>query len=162
MRLDFKACRAEYTSLDVQYICTDKDWKASHFLPVVKSTHHLLCHTNQSSIYFQASEEALNWLDGREKADWLAGASLCSFYVAFQDDYWWELNVTWWKSKYRGIFSLSPHILPDGPHSDWKYFVSMLDAFRPSFCCSLYFSLSLFLKLRAERFKNLTWISYWF
>lgn len=153
-------CWSNVTKLNIPlltYICTDKDWKATHFLPVVKCTLHLLCHTKRSSIYFQASKEALNWLDGREKADWLAGASLCCFYVVFQDGYWWELNVTCWKSKYRGIFSLSPHILADGPRCDWKYLVSMLDAFRLSYCCSLHLFLTLFLSHEPRDAK----LKYW-
>lgn len=48
---------------------------------------------------------ALNWLDGGEKADWLATAmfTLCCLYVVSLDGSWGELNVTRWSSKYRGI-----------------------------------------------------------
>lgn len=64
--------KTEHTPLDV--ICRDKDWRATHFLPIVKCTLHLLSHTKRSSIYFQASEESTQ-LIGRRRKGWLTSWS---------------------------------------------------------------------------------------
>lgn len=90
----------------LMYICRDRDGNATHFLPVVKCT--LICCATQSEAQSISGlwRQALNWLDGGEKADWLAGEmfTLHCLYVVLQDGSWWGLNVARWKSKYRGIW----------------------------------------------------------
>lgn len=116
----------------LMYICTDEDGNVTHFLPVVKCT--LICCATQSepqSIFRPLWRQALNWLDVGEKADWLARVmfTLCCLYVVFQNGSWWELNITHWKSKYRGILgpsSWSLHNVADGPPSVWKYLFQCL------------------------------------
>lgn len=90
----------------LMYICRDEHGNVTHFLPVVKCT--LICCSTQSeprSIFRPLWRQALNWLDVGEKADWLAGGmfTLCCLYVVLQNGSWWELNITHWKCKYRGI-----------------------------------------------------------
>lgn len=104
----------------LMYICRDEDGNLPHSLPVVKCT--LICCATQSepqSIFRSLWRRALNWLDGGEEAAWLAGVmfTLRCLYVVFQIGSWRQLNVTHWRSKYRGI--LGPEQLESSLHGRW-------------------------------------------
>lgn len=75
------------------------------FSPYLSALSSVVPHKAQLNLFSGLWTQALNWLDGGEKADWLAGAmfTLRCLYVVFQDGSWWVLSVTRWKSKYRGI-----------------------------------------------------------